>query len=223
MSPTTLARFTWASRILMLLSGLMGILAAADGLPAGVIKWAALGAALVAYGARWCEQQIPARKPTQPPAAPGAVVGCLLALLLVGGCGSPLKAAAHSTLAVAQARNMADTGLAVAFRARMTSCLAQVPATTYKACMDASAEQAAMVQWRDKARPAITAAIVTTYTALQLAQMAKADKPPPWEEYLKPAACGMVQALKQFGHLLPGGAAGILALLDTVKGVACVR
>ena len=63
-------RLQWASAILALLSLVAGAVAAADVLPVAGIRWAALVAAILGIGSRWCEQQLPASG-DKPPDKPG--------------------------------------------------------------------------------------------------------------------------------------------------------
>jgi hypothetical protein len=139
----------------------------------------------------------------------------VLALLLVTGCGGPLKAAAGTTLAVAEARNVTDSAIALAFERRMDKCKGD----GYKACIEASTELKAMAVWRTKARPAVNASIIATEAALRLWQMS-GDKPK-WMDYLRPAVCGVIQIVAQFGDMFPANGKPVLALLDAAKGVSC--
>jgi hypothetical protein len=147
----------------------------------------------------------------------GAPVACLLALVLFAGCGSQLKTAAGVTLAVAEARNATDAGIATAFRARMKVCKKDM--AKYKACMDSSKEMQAMLLWRPKLRPAVSSAIIATETALRLWQMS--GKKPKWMDYLKPGVCGVLNVITRFGHLFPDNGQQVLAFLNAAEGVTC--
>jgi hypothetical protein len=197
MNEKTITRFRWASRILGLLGLLGGILAAAKQLPGEVQHYAALATALLIGAARWCEQQIPARKTPAGQVAGGAAV--VLGLLLIGiaaaGCGR--FAAARTTIAVtAAATDVANS--------QVLSCDKAKPA-----CVKAQ-----------KAWPAIYTSIVgalqAARAAVDIAEQVARDKvagdPPDYLGHIKRAVCA-----------LSGAVAGILRAALPKQGAEVAR
>jgi len=208
----------WAGRILVLLAGLGGILAAAQQLPAWFQNYAALAVALIAFAARWVEQQLPATKRYGPPS--GVIWLALGALLLSSsiGCKTPTLASlyrSHGLLTIS--RDGADELLAKVQRARARACEAKHLAGSpdrrvlLLACLkDVRAPMATV--WIPKVRPAINVALAGLWALLEAAHAA-GDKSIDKASKAAAIACSSLTAvevaLKQYADKL-GDAAGLL-------------
>ncbi len=212
------SRWKRAGQILMLLAGLVGILAVAQQLPAMVQDYAALAAALLAFGARWCEQQLPAVKAKVPPAA---LLVLLLAFGLMWSACNPYSAAWRTLDGVQQARALTAQQLASTGHRKHEACLATHGPNTdgYRVCIEPTAKMTR--HWQREARPAIIAAVQITASSLQIAEKVKADKKVRWLELLKPALCALSRVVKLYSHYLPDEGASINGVLGMVEGVAC--
>lgn len=173
----TETRWKRAGQILILLAGLVGILAVAKQLPAMVQDYAALAAALLAFGARWCEQQLPAVKPKGGGVGPAVFVLIAVGLMASAGCKAPPLATgyrSHALLLIA--RDGAGKTLAKVQRARMLRCEAEhkpgQPAFKVLLLDCYKRVRAPVTVWTKRIRPAITAGAAALWFALEVTHAA---------------------------------------------------
>ena len=152
----------------------------------------------------------------------GVVCALALVVALLAGCGGPHAVAWRTTAAVRSAGDLTDKAIAASVDREAEKCIkaGKTDAVALRACVQASKPWAALVEWRATVRPAINSALVLTVASLQIAEQAKA-KDLDWGAILAPAACAIARALEQWGDLLGGSKAAILAAVGAVKGATC--
>jgi hypothetical protein len=227
MTETQQSRWRWAGRILIGLAGVAGILAAANQVPMMIKEWAALAVALLGFAARWCEQQLPAaRGPAGPAGGPGVgTTGVILLIVLLAiaatACTSPYAAAKRSTWALMRATQTAGDGLGGLVQEAHRECLAKNGQGTeaYKACM--RPWRGRLQAWHGYGRPAARTSVATLYGSVRLAEAAKA-KPPDVIALLKTGGCALLSGVREWGHLLPDKASGVLQLLAGLDPAICL-
>jgi hypothetical protein len=213
----------WAGRIMILLAGLGGIIAAADYMPAMVKNYAALAVALLGFAARWAEQQLPPVKgPKGPPVAILLILaGCLIAMGMAG-CPKPYDAAWRTVDAVQKTRDLTAQQLASAANAKHTECKKAHGAKTPGFADCVKKHRDALDHWRKIARPATNSAIQVTATSLQIAERVEANKPKiDWISLLKPAACALFRVARSWGHYWPDKGKTVLNMMSLLEGVTC--
>lgn len=215
----------WAGRILILLAGLGGILAAAKQLPGWIQGYAALGAALLGYASRWCEQQLPAAKPR----APVAAVLLLLAatLMLSAGCKmSTHDVAVQMVRAQQQARAVTGAQLGASMRLGHLACKSKHGARTPEFAACVKPYLAAQNSWRKYIRPSADTTAQAGLTVLRTkAIVDKCKREKNCDKVvlaiLKPGACAIMRGLRAWGHLLSDKGAAVLSALGMFEGVTC--
>jgi hypothetical protein len=160
--------------------------------------------------------------------AAGPIGGTLFLLVLslvfvIGAtsCKGPYDAAWRTLDGVIRARDTTAQGLATHAKSERERCLkAHGPKTEAgAACIKPTRE--ALAAWRTIARPAINSALQVTAASLQIAERAKADKPPDWLTLLRPAVCALLRAAKSWGHWYPDKGKAILTALNAAAEVTC--
>lgn len=149
-----------------------------------------------------------------------AMLALITSLVLASAC-SPMASAWRATSAVQSAGNLtADTIVRLA-NARHDQCIAKHGKGTeaYSDCI--SDWRQVVTYWLAYAKPTINSALAATVQALLIAEKAKADKRPPWTDYLKPAVCAIAKVLTQWSHLFGDAKAQIEGFLSVAQGVAC--
>lgn len=120
---------------------------------------------------------------------------------LLTGCTDPYLAAYRTTATARATAATAEQALADSCRAKADACKASSggDAAKYAACWAPCKHS--LESWIQYGRPAVNSALAAALAAIQLAELTKRQPSP--LEYLKPVACALAQALKQWGHLLP--------------------
>jgi len=154
----------------------------------------------------------------------GGAPAAVLLVLVVGvstGCRGPYDAAWRTLDGVIRARDATAAALATHAKAERERCLkAHGPKTEAgAACIKPTRE--ALHQWRTVARPAVNTALQVTAASLQIAERAKADKPPDWMALLRPGACALLRAARAWGHWYPDEGKPILTALGAAAEVTC--
>ena len=232
MTPQTISRFKWASRILMLVSGALAIVAASDSVPSAVAQYTSLAVAVLAFAARWAEQQIPARKEG---AAPPAAMLLVLAMLPAAGC--PSLAPGYSALGLARAAGD-QAGILIATTCRSKRDSAQLVYTRCSGACRASTDESgcmascakvrheamdgcheALKVWVLYTKPGLNAGLASAFAALDAARASRDHKP--WLEIVRPAICGVMSAVLALKDVLGSKAQKLVAPLQGLKGIVC--
>lgn len=209
--------WTWAARLLTLLSLLAGVLAAADYLPQWVQRYAALAVALSGAAVGWIRGFLPAVKSR---VLPVAVLLAVSAALMLSACPKPYDAAWRTLDSIQKARDLTAQQLAAAGGAKHKDCLKDHGPKTQAFAECIQAHRKALEQWQKNARPAINSSIQVTVTALQIAERTKAEKMD-WISLLRPAACALFRVAKAWGHYWPDKGKAVLNVMSLLEGVTC--
>jgi len=155
------------------------------------------------------------------PRGPAALLA-LMMLSSLAACGSPYATAKRSTFAVMQATQTAGDGLGGLAKVGHEKCLAKHGRLNeaYKSCV--SPWLGRLSAWQTYGRPTARTKVAALYGAVRLADAAGGKgKKLDWMALFKAAGCVVVRSLKEWGHLLPDQAAGVLQLLTGVEPMAC--
>lgn len=217
----------WIGRVLILLAGLGGIIAAADQVPAAIKQYAALAVALLGFGARWVEQQLPAVTKPGGKVGPMALVILALALMLSAGCPlKPYDIAVRSVRGMQQARDLTGSQVATYLRSEHARCKAAHGAKTkaFADCIKPALE--VQDKWAQLVRPVVDTTAQAGLAALQtqaVVEKCKAEKNCASVIFalIKPGGCAILRGLRAFGHLLADKGAAVLAALKPWEGVTC--
>jgi|GEM_PF-6301820 len=219
MTEKQLSIWKWTGRVLVLLAGLLGIVAAADYMPTMVKQYSALAVALLGFAARWVEQQLPAVKgPKVPPAMILLIMaGCLMAS---AGCKGPYDAAWRTLDSVQKAQALTAKQLASTVKAKHAACLKAHGTKTpeYATCIKKHRD--ALRTWRKIVRPVVNDSVAITVAAIQVAERAKDDNVN-WIVLLRPAVCGLARAVKQWAQWFGDQGAAVLGAIKMIEGATC--
>lgn len=152
-------------------------------------------------------------------AAGGAAV---LAVLLLAGCPTGWKTMWSTTASVMEATKATSKSAAKVGQIYYDDCIKKHGAKTqaYWSCVQPARKW--LISYRDYGRPSARSAVAVTYAAGRTAEEA-GKKPPNFIDMLKPGACGLVLAGREWGHKVPDDYKGLLALLEPWQGLACDR
>jgi hypothetical protein len=151
----------------------------------------------------------------------GTAVVLALVFLVGSGCRSPYDAAWRTMDGLLKARDVTAATLAQAARDKHHQCVkAHGPKTqAYATCI--KDHRAALKQWQTVARPAVNSALHVTKASVQIAESAKADKPPDYIALLRPAACALWRVVRAWGHYLPKKGSSVLKALGPFGEGVC--
>lgn len=138
-------------------------------------------------------------------------------LLQSASCGGALTTGYRATLVGTQVRDAISTGLAEVCKAKHETCLKDK--AKYKTCIADCKKDLEL--WVKKFKPAVQAALLLTVAGLEVAHKAKDKKYTGWLTLIKPAICGLAQALLEFKDRIPTKHASLVKQLKTIEGVVC--
>jgi hypothetical protein len=138
----------------------------------------------------------------------GSLAGLALIMLALTGCPGATATATKAIAATMHAAQTADKGLAAEATAELAGGADKAPVCKR------------LVAFRDYAHPAARSAVGAAFAAVRIADEA-GKKPPDYMSILKPGACALVIALREWGHLLPDKGAQVLGLLNAFSVAAC--
>jgi hypothetical protein len=149
-------------------------------------------------------------------------IGLLIVLYLcsqIMAC-SKLGVGYRSVLLVRNAGDATSKALAVVAEAGRTKCKAKhkIKTAGYATCIKPYLN--ALEKWRLYVKTSVNTALAAAFGVLEVAR-ARKKKKAPWLEALKPGACALVLALKQWRELMPKDAKSLLTLLVGVEGLVC--
>lgn len=151
-----------------------------------------------------------------------AMVGgaTVLAVLLLAGCPTGWKTMWSTTASVMEATKATSKSAAKVGQIYYDDCIKKHGAKTqaYWSCVQPARKW--LISYRDYGRPSARSAVAVTYAAGRTAEDA-GKKPPNFIDMLKPGACGLVLAGREWGHKVPDDYKGLLALLEPWQGLAC--
>jgi hypothetical protein len=225
MTPKQIKVWTWISRVLLLLMGLGGVLAAAE-LPElrGVQRWAALAVALLGAASAWVKSILPAVKSKVLP-----VVGILAiaGALMLSACPSSLAPGYRSLTVAVKVTNEGGKTLARVCKDKRLACVDKhgtEDRTALRKCLGDCPK--ALKHWVQIVKPAVGSGVGVTFQSLEAArdkrECAK-NKPDckNWTAKFVGWACTLSRAVVLWRDLLGPKAQTYLNLISSVEKWVC--
>jgi len=151
-----------------------------------------------------------------------SVLALVLFIFLLGHVGacSKLGIGYRCVLVVRNAGDATSQALAAACEAKRQECKSKhaIKTKEYTACVAKCLE--ALKVWRLYVKPSVNTALASAFGVLETAKQA-GKKKTNWLAALKPGACALVTALKQWRELMPEKYKSLMALIGSVEGLVC--
>ena len=156
-----------------------------------------------------------------------ALVAAAMMLPWLTGCPNAYRAGWVSTATLVDARDATDKGIAAAFRARVTKCVAKTPedVPAIRKCTEESKEYRAARKWQGIVLPTVNTSIKVAIATLEIAERVQASKESTLKKVLnalKDGVCKLLQVLDEWKDHFSAEVKAALVYVQMVK-VMCPK